>query len=30
MKTVNQDLQWDADNKVRLVERWNKEIGSKR
>jgi len=30
VKTVSQDLQWDADNKVRLVERWNKEIGSKR
>ena len=30
VKTVNQDLQWDADNKNRLVERWNKEIGSKR
>jgi len=30
VKTVKQDLQWDADNKVRLVERWNKEIGSKR
>jgi iron(III) transport system substrate-binding protein len=30
MKTVNQDLQWDADNKNRLLERWTKEIGSKR
>lgn len=30
VKTVSQDLQWDAENKVRLVERWNKEIGSKR
>jgi len=30
VKTVKQDLQWDADNKPRLVERWNKEIGSKR
>lgn len=30
VKTVKQDLQWDADNKTRLVERWNKEIGSKR
>ena len=30
VKTVNQDLQWDADNKNRLLERWTKEIGSKR
>ncbi len=30
VKTVDQDLQWDADNKTRLVERWNKEIGSRR
>jgi iron(III) transport system substrate-binding protein len=30
VKTVAQDLQWDADNKTRLVERWNKEIGSRR
>jgi iron(III) transport system substrate-binding protein len=30
VKTVKQDLQWDADNKARLVERWNAEIGSKR
>ena len=30
VKTVKQDLQWDADNKPRLVERWNAEIGSKR
>ncbi len=30
VKTVKQDLQWDADNKTRLVERWNKDIGSKR
>ena len=30
VKTVNQDLQWDADNKERLLDRWTKEIGSKR
>ncbi len=30
VKTVQQNLQWDADNKTRLVERWNAEIGSKR
>ena len=30
VKTVKQDLQWDADNKVRLLERWTAEIGSKR
>jgi iron(III) transport system substrate-binding protein len=30
VRTVNQDLQWDADNKNRLLERWTKEIGSKR
>jgi iron(III) transport system substrate-binding protein len=30
VKTVNQDLQWDAENKTRLLERWTKEIGSKR
>ena len=30
VKTVSQDLQWDADNKTRLLERWTKEIGSKR
>ena len=30
VKTVAQDLQWDADNKTRLLERWTKEIGSKR
>ncbi len=30
VKTVKQDLQWDADNKTRLLERWTKEIGSKR
>ena len=30
VKTVDQDLQWDADNKTRLLERWTKEIGSKR
>jgi iron(III) transport system substrate-binding protein len=30
VKTVNQDLKWDADNKSRLVDRWNAEIGSKR
>ncbi len=28
LKTVTQDLVWDASNKERLVERWNKEIGS--
>ena len=30
VKTVKQDLQWDADNKNRLLERWTSEIGSKR
>jgi iron(III) transport system substrate-binding protein len=30
IKTVKQDLQWDADNKDRLLARWTKEIGSKR
>ena len=30
VKTVKQDLQWDAENKNRLLERWTKEIGSKR
>jgi iron(III) transport system substrate-binding protein len=30
VNTVNQDLQWDADNKTRLLERWTREIGSKR
>jgi iron(III) transport system substrate-binding protein len=30
VKTVNQDLLWDADNKERLLDRWTKEIGSKR
>ena len=30
VKTVSQDMQWDADNKTRLLERWTKEIGSKR
>jgi len=30
VKTVKQDLQWDADNKIRLLDRWTKEIGSKR
>ena len=30
VKTVKQDLQWDADNKNRLLDRWTKEIGSKR
>ena len=30
VKTVDQDLQWDADNKNRLLDRWTKEIGSKR
>ena len=30
VKTVEQDLKWDADNKTRLLERWTKEIGSKR
>ena len=30
VKTVDQDMQWDADNKTRLLERWTKEIGSKR
>ena len=26
MNLVNQDDKWDADNKARLIERWNKEI----
>ena len=26
MNLVNQDDKWDADNKERLIERWNKEI----
>ncbi len=30
VKTVKQDLEWDADNKNRLLDRWTKEIGSKR
>ena len=30
VKTVDQDLQWDADNKNRLLDRWTKEIGAKR
>ncbi len=30
VKTVNQDIVWDANNKERLLERWVKEIGSKR
>jgi len=30
VKTVDQDLKWDSDNKVRLLDRWTKEIGSKR
>ena len=30
VKTVDQDLQWDADNKNRLLDRWTSEIGSKR
>jgi iron(III) transport system substrate-binding protein len=30
VKTVNQDLVWDSDNKNRLLDRWTKEIGSKR
>jgi iron(III) transport system substrate-binding protein len=30
VKTVKQDLEWDADNKNRLLERWTSEIGSKR
>ena len=30
IKTVNQDVVWDAANKDRLLERWVKEIGSKR
>ena len=28
MNLVNQDDQWDAANKARLIERWNKEITS--
>jgi iron(III) transport system substrate-binding protein len=28
MNLVNQDDQWDAANKSRLIEKWNKEIGS--
>jgi len=30
IKTVKQDLKWDSDNKARLLERWTKEIGSRR
>jgi hypothetical protein len=30
IKTVSQDVVWDAANKDRLLERWIKEIGSKR
>jgi iron(III) transport system substrate-binding protein len=30
VKTVDQDVVWDAKNKTRLLERWTKEIGSKR
>lgn len=30
VKTVKQDIIWDANNKERLLERWIKEIGSKR
>jgi len=30
VKTVKQDIVWDAGNKERLLERWVKEIGSKR
>ncbi|MBQ5781319.1 MAG: iron ABC transporter substrate-binding protein, partial [Spirochaetaceae bacterium] len=32
IKTVSQDFAWDGDknNKERLLERWNNEIGSKR
>jgi len=28
MNLVDQDDQWDAANKARLIERWNKEITS--
>ncbi len=27
IRFINQDLEWDAENRERLVERWNKEIG---
>ncbi|MGB4572490.1 MAG: ABC transporter substrate-binding protein [Rectinemataceae bacterium] len=30
VKTVKQNLDWDAANKVRLLDRWTREIGSKR
>ncbi|MDK2958663.1 MAG: iron(III) transport system substrate-binding protein [Synergistaceae bacterium] len=30
MKLVNQDDVWDAANKARLLDRWNKEIGASR
>jgi len=30
VKAVKQDIKWDADNKNRLLDRWTKEIGSKR
>jgi iron(III) transport system substrate-binding protein len=30
VKTVNQDINWDSSNKERLLNRWMKEIGSKR
>jgi len=29
LKTVNQDVIWDVNNKTRLIKKWNKEIGSK-
>ena len=29
LKLVNQDDEWDAANKARLIERWNREITSK-
>jgi iron(III) transport system substrate-binding protein len=28
LNLVSQDDMWDAENKIRLLERWNKEIGS--
>jgi len=30
VKAVAQDVLWDANNKERLLDRWVKEIGSKR
>jgi len=29
IKTVKQDMEWDAKNRGRLIKKWNKEIGEK-